>query len=426
MNIHDFFSFISSSPTPYHTIKEMGNRLATYEFEPLDDDEPWDIQPGEKYFYEKDGSFVCFRTPKNKPTRAIIIGSHTDSPCLKLKPTGRKNIHNMITHGVEVYGSPYLSSWIGRDLIIAGKITYLDESGEIEEQLIQLDEFPILIPNIAIHLDRKVNEEGHKIQKQKHLTPILGLNELGQETTSLQVIEKYLKNLFSFQKLLGFDLFAIPTEKPSFIGFENELIASYRIDNLSSAYSALYAIAHAENRDEHLQMAIFWNHEEIGSSTKEGALSPFFEDIFKRITTALGVDEREYFLLKNHSFCFSSDSAHAVHPNYAEKHDEGNPPLLGKGVAIKYNANMRYATTSKGSAIVKKLCMELDLPLQSFVSHSDMPCGSTIGPLFSQTTGIETIDIGIPQLAMHSIRELMAVSDLKDLGQLLKGALQRV
>ncbi|MBI5273459.1 MAG: M18 family aminopeptidase [Chlamydiales bacterium] len=425
MNIDDFLSFLNKSPTAFHAAQEIGNRLALQDFIPLSqENDSWDIAPGGAYFYEKNGSVMCFKTPVGKPQKATILGSHTDSPCLKLKPVGKTSVKNMVSHGVEVYGSPYLTSWMSRDLCISGIIYYLDTDKELQSSLIHLDDLPLIIPNLAIHLDRNVNESGHKIDRQKHLCPILGLSN--EEINSLTFIENILKKQIHFQTLLGFDLFLVPIEKPRLLGYHHELISSYRIDNLSSAYAAMQAMLQSKKQQNTLQMAIFWNHEEIGSGSPEGALSHLAEDLMKQVCMDLSLTEKEYVQLKTKSICVSADAAHAYHPNFTEKYDEGSPPLLGKGIVIKHNANMRYATTAHGSSIIKQLCHTMGLKSQTFVSHSEMPCGSTIGPLFSQVFGIETIDIGIPQLAMHSARELMAVQDEIDLCYLLKGVLENV
>lgn len=416
LNSKDFLLFLQQSPTAFHAAKEITSRLAFHDFEPLEEDN-FSIKLGKRYFLEKNGCVIAFKLPKQSIKQAKILGSHTDSPCLKLKPYGKTST-NMVTHGVEVYGGPYLSTWMSRDLVIAGQVFYIDESDQIQSSLIHLEEAPLIIPNVAIHLDRKVNEEGHKIEKQKHLAPLLGLCE--QEVNSLDYIHSLIEKNLSYKSLLSSDLFLVPIESPRFLGEKQELLASYRIDNLAGVYGALSSLLASQETEHTLQCAIFWNHEEIGSGTDEGALSPLFGDFFDQICGQFSLNKLK---LKQNSLCISIDSAHAFHPNYGEKYDEEHHCLLGKGVAIKYNANMRYATTAKSLSKLKYVAQTCQIPLQAFVSRSDMPCGSTIGPLFAQTTGIETIDIGIAQLAMHSAREVMAIEDQYHLHELLKGIL---
>ncbi len=422
MNVFDYMNFLDHSPTAWHASKEIGNRLANAGFIPLDWDELWQLEKGERYFLEKNGFLMAFALPKETPDRMVVLGSHTDSPALKLKPVGRSSQKNMLSHGIEVYGAPHLSSWLGRDLCLTGIVHYLNDQGKRDSHLVHLTELPVVIPHLAIHLDRNVNENGHKLDRQKHLCPLLTISS--KETNSLDLIEKALHQEVAMKQILGWDLFFVPAEKARLVGFDQQLLASYRIDNLSSVYASLYAMVHAKYAHNILPLALFWNHEEIGSGTAEGALAPFFEDFIKVLAKMYNIEDFDYIKWKQASLCISADASHALHPNYPEKHDESSPPLLGKGIVIKYNANMRYATMGETESFIKLFCHRYHIPYQHFVSHNEMPCGSTIGPLFSHVTGIPTVDIGVPQLGMHSAREVMAVADETYLCQLLKGALE--
>jgi aspartyl aminopeptidase len=234
-----------------------------------------------------------------------------------------------------------------------------------------------------------------------------------------------LRRHLSFHSLLSFELFLVPHEQARFVGIENEMLSSYRIDNLAGAHAALSAIGYLEKPAHHrLQLALFWDNEEIGSRSKEGAASPFLCHILERIAYALKLNPEELLLLKNNSLCVSIDMTHALNPNYSKKYEPHHSPLLGKGIVIKYNADQKYASNALSAAIVVHACQMLNLPYQSYVCRSDLPCGSTVGPLVAQTTGINTVDIGCPQLSMHSIREVMAVKDYLDMVKLLTQLLQ--
>jgi len=277
-----------------------------------------------------------------------------------------------------------------------------------------------MIPQLAIHLDREVNEKGMILNKQEHLCPLVSVSS--QEKN---ILEKLLKNHCSFEKLLSFDLFLVPQEPARFIGLNNEMLASYRIDNLLSAHAALAALVSCKNpSSDQLQMALFWDHEEVGSHSLEGAGSSFLQDILQRISYHLGLDIEELIRMKNNSLCLSIDMAHALNPNYIDKHDPQHQPLLNKGIVIKYNANQKYASDAVSVAPIVHACHNLNLNYQSFVSRSDLPCGSTIGPIMAANLGIDTIDIGCPQLSMHSTRELIACQDYLDLLHLLSYLIQ--
>ncbi|MCI5052970.1 MAG: M18 family aminopeptidase [Simkaniaceae bacterium] len=419
MNQHllELAAFIHASKTSWHAANEIGIHLAMRDFDLLEEDESWQLKAGGTYFLIRGGALIAFRMPQETPSALSIIASHTDSPGLKLKPNPKAPSENMLTLGTEIYGGPYLSTWFSRDLCLAGRVTILNNHDEIVNETICLDDMPCLIPNLAIHLDRDVNNKGHHINKQEHLSPIIGLSD--EKVIAKETLEKMIHRHLFFKELLGFDLFLVPMERPSFLGLNHEMIASYRLDNLLSAHACLHAIEHAEPSKSKIQMAVFWNHEEIGSSTREGADSSFFEDTLRRIVPS----EERRLQIKSQSYCISADVAHAYHPNYPAKYDPDHHPLLGHGIVIKHNANMRYATDSESAAHLVHLCNTLDLPHQNYVTRSDLPCGSTIGPLFSSQTGIRTVDIGSPLLAMHAARELAACKDHEDLCKLLTHSL---
>jgi aspartyl aminopeptidase len=414
----DFKAFLDASPTSWHAVKEIGNRLAIQDFIPLYEEEKWQLERGKKYFIERGGALCAFCVPDAKPKRALILAAHTDSPALKLKPLPAFHKENMLQFGVEVYGSPLLSSWLNRDLTLAGRVVVTNNKGAHEERLVYLDDTTLMIPQLAIHLDREVNEKGLLLNKQEHLCPIVGLAE--ESKNPLESLEKLLRRHLSFRRLLSFELFLVPQEPAHFAGMDNEFLVSYRIDNLTSVHAALSAIGLSTKSSKHvMHMALFWDNEEIGSRTREGAGSPFLTDVLQRIAHCLNIDSEEIMMLKNNSLCVSLDMAHALNPNYPQKYDPQHSPLLGKGIVLKYNADQKYASNALSAAVIIHACQVLKLPYQSFVCRSDMPCGSTVGPIVAGNMGINTVDIGCPQLSMHSIREWMACQDYLDMVRLL-------
>ena len=410
--IEDFRAFLEAAPTAWHTVHEVGNRLALHDFTPLQEEEKWVLEKGKSYFVARGGAIAAFTLPAKAPKKALIIAAHTDSPALKIKPRPEFLKEGMTLFGVEVYGSPMLTSWLNRDLALAGRVFVTNAREEIEERTVFIDDAPLIIPQLAVHLDREINEKGILLNKQQHLSPLVTLEKAD--------LEALLRRHLSFHSLLSFDLLLVPMEPSRFVGAHNELLAAYRIDNLTSVHAATVALSRtAEMPSDALKIAIFWDHEEIGSRTTEGAFSPFFSDLFMRIGHGLNLSHEELFLLKNHSFCVSSDMAHALNPNYIDKHDPQHMPLLGKGIVLKHNADRKYATSGATAAKVIALCHKCTIPCQPFVSRSDIPTGSTVGPIFEQKLGIPTVDIGVPQLSMHSAREVIAWQDYIHLAQFL-------
>lgn len=418
--LKDLLHFLADSPTAWHATLEIGNRLAQQDYTPLDETEKWDLKPGESYFVERGGSICAFIMPKESPKQATILASHTDSPALKLKPHPVFIDEGLPFLRVETYGSPILSTWMNRDLVIAGRLL-LAEGDHVDQQLVLLDHAPVIIPTLAIHLDRDTNEKPKKIDKQHHLCPLLGIHGKHREP------EKIFEELTGVKQddLLGADLYLVPQEGPRLAGIESDLVSSYRLDNLASAHASLLALLGAEKHPKPtVQMAIFWNHEEIGSGTDEGASSPFFIDILKRISLSYKMGEEDFLRMKHSSHFISIDMAHAFHPGYKKKYDKENAPEIGKGIVIKYNANHRYATSGLTAAQIVKLCQKKKIPYQSFASESNLPCGSTVGAITATRTGIQTVDIGLAQFSMHAAREVISTADHLDLCKLLKSLLE--
>jgi aspartyl aminopeptidase len=408
----DFLDFIATAPTSWHAAQEIGKRLTKEGFLPLSEKATWKLEAGKSYFVEREGTLVCaFRIPKQLPTAVIILASHTDSPALKLKPQPDSVSRGIAQLSTELYGGPLLHSWFDRDLAIAGKIE--TDKGS---SLVHLSDCPVIIPQLAIHLDRSLHEKGIMVHKQDHLKAILSLKEP-------ETLETLLKKKFSFSTLYAFDLYLVPTEQASLSGAHQDLIAGYRIDNLSSAYACLEAILLAKPRTEQLQCSIFWDHEEIGSMSSTGAGSLFVDQVLERIGLGLGQNREDFHRLKSNALILSADVAHAWNPNFAEKYDPQNSPLMGQGVILKFNASRKYASDATSIASLCKIAEKQNIPLQRAANRSDIPSGSTVGPIMSANTGIPTIDLGVGCWAMHSTREIIATSDQQDLSRLLKAAL---
>ncbi len=414
----DFLNFLKKSPTVFHAAEEIIHRLKQSGFSPLHEEDKWELRPGHGYFVERGGSLVAaFRMPKKNITSSILLATHIDSPCLKLKPKSvllNQKIGQLTT---EVYGAPLLHTWLDRDLAIAGKITFLNKKNEIESKTILLSEHPVIIPSLAIHLDRSIGEKGILVHKQDHLKAYFSLN--GAEDDLLNTIKKHTE----YKKLISFDLFLTPLEEPSLIGFHQEMVAAYRLDNLTSAFAAIHAICHAKPSKNSLSLAFFWDHEEIGSISSRGADSIFATDLLERIRIASGMEREELYRMKARSLCLSSDLSHGYHPNFAEKYDPQNAPFLGRGIVLKFNANQKYATEQKGAAAILLLAEKHKIQVQPFASRSDIPSGSTVGSMMAAMTGIATVDLGISAWAMHSIRETISLQDEMDLCTLFEKAL---
>jgi aspartyl aminopeptidase len=408
----DFFDFIGASPTAWHAVKEISKRLNKAGFTALHEREPWKLEAGKSYFVEREGTLLCaFRLPKHKPNGAVILASHTDSPALKIKPQPDSVSRDISQIGTEVYGGPLLHSWLDRDLAIAGKIE--TDKGS---HLVYLHDHPVIIPQLAIHLDRSIHEKGILVHKQDHLKAILSIKK--KET-----LEGLLKKHVSFKTLYAFDLFLVPTEKASLAGAQRDLIAGYRIDNLSSAHACLEALIKAKTHQSHVQCAVFWDHEEIGSMSATGADSHFIDQVLERIGIGLGTSREDFHRLKSGSIILSCDVAQGWNPNYADRYDPQNSSFLGQGVALKFNAGHKYASGATSAAALCKLAKKLKINIQQSANRSDVPSGSTVGPHMAANTGISTLDLGVSCWAMHSTREIIAASDQQDLGRLLKAAL---
>lgn len=405
-----FFKFLQQCPTPFHTTEFLCNSLKLAGFKPLLEKDEWNVKNDTGYYCTRDdGSIIGFKigndSEKSLPWR--MTGAHTDSPSLQIKPNPvREDTHSLNQLCVEVYGGPLLSTWFDRDLGIGGRVVLLSKDGTLLTRTVDFKRAMAIIPSLAIHLDRNVNKE-HTVEKQKHLYPLF-CQSMKKGMSFDKIILEQLKTEYPdlvIKELLDFDLFCYDTQPPAFIGLNNDFIAASRLDNLVSCFICLQALLQKNSTGNCL--LICSNHEEIGSSSVAGAKGNFLSAVLERLLPEVSLRHR----LMNDSYFLSLDNAHAVHPNFTEKHDPQHLPLLNHGPVIKYNSNQRYATTSKSAGFYKTLSSEVDVPIQTFVMNNDMPCGSTIGPIAATTLGVQTVDIGVPSLAMHSIRETTGSKD---------------
>lgn len=412
------FDFLEASPTPFHAIEELEKNFNANGFIKLHENESWSLEKGKSYYVARQqGAMVAFTLgEKEDETDGFrIITAHSDSPCLQVKPTPNYDKKGYSQLGVEVYGGSLLAPWFDRDLTLAGRVCCKLEDGSLQVFLVNFKRPLLTIPSIAIHLNRDANTS-NSINKQKDLPPIMGLVNGDNKTDLTRLLIDYVDSNFEVGKINqihSFDLFCVDTQKPSFLGTNNEFISAARLDNLLSAHSCMNAIIRTSK--EKNSLFYIANHEENGSMSSTGAQGSFINSVLERI---IPNNENRQISYSN-SLLISVDNAHATHPNASDTMDPCHDIELNKGVVIKVNANQRYTTNSISSAIYKEICVEAGVTSQEFVMRSDMPCGSTIGPLTAARLGVQALDIGAPTLGMHSIRELTGDKDPEMLFQTL-------
>ena len=410
--VNGLIDFIKNSPTPFHAVEIMAQVLEHDGFTRLDEADQWSInngqQEGRYYVIRNDSSIIAFQLNQPLADNGMrMVGAHTDSPCLKVKPNPEIINNNYLQLGVEVYGGALLNPWFDRDLSLAGRVSYLDESGAIGNQLINLEKPIATIPSLAIHLDKEANEN-RSINKQLHLPPILmKMPEVDAEGSGKADFKDILLKIINAEietgeavRVLDYELSFYDVQPPAVIGLHDDFIASARLDNLLSCYTGLMAMINDDGKQNTLLVCT--DHEEVGSKSAAGAHGSFLTSVLDRLSES---DENTARMIAN-SVMISADNAHGIHPNYADKHDENHGPILNDGPVLKVNANQRYASNSQTGALFKHLCELADVPVQPFVVRSDMACGSTIGPITASEIGVKTVDVGVPTFAMHSIREL--------------------
>lgn len=408
---NDLLAYIDASPTPYHAVAETARRLEAAGYDELAEGDAWSVEPGGRHYVTRSGgSIVAFQVGRAPLAQAgaRVIGAHTDSPNLRVKPkpdrTGR-GMHQIV---MEPYGGVLLYTWLDRDLALAGRVVVRDGQGGQRTHRVRFDEPLLRVPSLAIHLDRNVNVEGLKLNAQQHMNPLIGLEG------SAALVELLAQALtdegasVSAEDVLAWDLMAYDLTPATRSGIDGAFIHAPRLDNLASCHAGLRALLGVESEADHTRVIAFWDHEEVGSSTASGAGSPFLADVLMR----LAGDPVSFQQAVSRSALVSADMAHAVHPNHPEMHEPLHMPLLGAGPVIKTNTNQRYATDAETRALFLRCCEVVGAPVQHFVNRSDLACGSTIGPISATRLGIPTVDVGNPMLSMHSVREMCATDDV--------------
>jgi aspartyl aminopeptidase len=412
----DLLDFLRTSPTPFHAVAEGQRRLSAAGFTSLDETARWDqLAPGAYQVTTTGTNLFAFILPEHR-TQFRIIGAHTDSPNLRLKPNPEYTTEGYAQLGVEVYGGALLNSWLDRDLGIAGRVLVRGERGAIASKLVCIDRPVLRIPQLAIHLDREVNDKGLILNRQEHLAPIFGLASSGPGPLAALVADAAG---VAADQIVGTELMLFDLSAPTLGGPANEFIFSARLDNLAMCHAALTAMIRAP-RPTAISVIALFDHEEVGSASVAGAGSAVLPRLLERLLP----DREAFHQACARSSCISADMAHAVHPNYASRHEPRHKPQLNGGPVIKTNSQQRYATTATTAAMFAALCGEEGVPVQHYAHRTDLPCGSTIGPITSTLLGIATVDVGNPMLSMHSARELAGSRDPELMTRVLARYLQ--
>ncbi|HEY8984807.1 MAG TPA: M18 family aminopeptidase [Streptomyces sp.] len=405
----DLKSFLTASPTPYHAVATAADRLEKAGFRQLSETDAWDDARGGVYVL-RGGAIVAWYVPEGASahTPFRIVGAHTDSPNLRVKPLPDAGAHGWRQVAVEIYGGPLLNSWLDRDLGIAGRLTLRDGS----TRLVNVSRPLLRVPQLAIHLDRSVTSEGLKLDKQRHLQPVWGLGDV-REGDLISFLEE--ETGLAAGEVTGWDLMTHSVEPPAYLGRDEEFLAGPRMDNLLSVHAATAALAavatHVGDELPYIPVFVAFDHEENGSQSDTGADGPLLGGVLERSVFARGGSYEDRARAFAGTVCLSSDTGHAVHPNYAERHDPTHHPRVNGGPILKVNVNNRYATDGSGRAVFAAACEKAGVPFQSFVSNNSMPCGTTIGPITAARHGIRTVDIGAAILSMHSAREMCGADD---------------
>ena len=413
----DLLDFLAASPTPFHAVQQMEIRLSQAGFVVLREADDWTLDAGGRYCVIRNSSSIVAFTLGEKSILdqgLRMVGAHTDSPCLKVKPQPELFKKGYFQLGVEVYGGALLNPWFDRDLSLAGRVSFRDTLGNIGSVLIDFKRAIATIPSLAIHLDREANS-ARSINAQTDIPPVVMQTNDKQTSFRELLLTQIRQEHPSCEacKVLDYELSFYDAQPAAIIGLQNEFIASARLDNLLSCYIGLQAIL-ADSTE--YRVLVCNDHEEIGSQSAAGAQGPMLRSVISRLLA----NEKEFTRTIDRSMMISVDNAHGVHPNFSDRHDANHGPVLNGGPVIKMNANQRYATNSETSSLFRHWCESVDEPVQAFVVRTDMGCGSTIGPITASEIGVKTLDIGVPTFAMHSIRELAGSSDAYSLYKVLE------
>lgn len=428
---------LARSPTPYHAVERSVELLSEAGYVELDEAEPLPDEPGGR-FLVRGGSLIAWW--QSSAPGFLIVGAHTDSPNLRVRTRPDVTSGGFAQVGMEIYGGALLNSWLDRDLGLAGRVSIDAGSGGIESRLYCDDEPILRIPQLAIHLDRDIRDKGLKLDPQSHLTPLWALEpkERGRKAAGGDpapggdaepgALRTHVAAGLGVapSQILSWDLMAFDTQAPAVVGRDRDLFASGRIDNLVSAFCGVRALIEVGSAElPRIPVLVLYDHEEIGSETATGAAGPLLAATIERIASAGGNDRPAHLAALANSLVISADGAHATHPNYVERHEPSHHIALNAGVVVKRNANQRYATDATSEAFVVAAAGDAGVPLQYYIHRNDLPCGSTIGPITAARLGVPTVDLGAPQLAMHSARETAGLADLEHLRDLLVAAWRR-
>ncbi len=411
--------YLQASPTPFHATVELAKQLVEAGFTELREGDSWQLKPGGRYWFTRNESSIIafvYGTDPLLETGIRMVGAHTDSPCLKVKPQPDLKRQGYAQLGVEVYGGALLAPWFDRVLSLAGRVTYRGGDGRLASTLIDFKAPVAVVPSLAIHLDRGANRQ-RSINPQKEVLPLLlQLEGDAKDPEFRDLLKQQLARQYpnlEVAAVLDYEISLYDIQAPALIGLQQDFIASARLDNLLSCFVGLKSLLNADSKVSSLLVCN--DHEEVGSASSCGAKGPMLQHFLERLLPE--VDTRVRVL--DRSMMISADNAHAVHPNFSDRHDENHGPMLNRGPVIKVNANQRYATSSVTSALFRDLCEQSSVPVQTFASRSDQECGSTIGPVTAAEVGVKTLDVGVPTFAMHSIRELAGSRDACYLHQVL-------
>ncbi|MFE5211271.1 M18 family aminopeptidase [Streptomyces sp. NPDC056600] len=404
----DLMTYLAASPSPYHAVANAAAKLREAGFRELSETDAWDASAGGRYVI-RGGALIAWFVPEGAAphTPFRIVGAHTDSPNLRVKPLPDTGSQGWRQVAVEIYGGPLLNSWLDRDLGLAGRLTLRDGS----TRLVNVDRPLLRVPQLAIHMDRSVHTDGLKLDQQRHMQPVWGLGDDVAEGDLIAFVEDEAG--LERGSVAGWDLMTHSVEAPAYLGRDRELLAGPRMDNLLSVHAGTAALAAVAAVDDlpYIPVLAAFDHEETGSQSDTGADGPLLGTVLERSVLARGGSLEDRARALAGTVCLSSDTGHSVHPNYAERHDPTHHPRAGGGPILKVNVNNRYATDGSGRAVFVDACERAGVPFQSFVSNNSMPCGTTIGPITAARHGIRTVDIGVAILSMHSARELCAADD---------------
>lgn len=419
----EVIEFIDESPSTYHVVKNCSDILDENGFERIMPREKWEIKKGGKYFLKKSSStIIAFTVGEDFDVKNgfKIFGAHTDSPCFRIKPSPEIVTENVVRLNTEVYGGPILSTWFDRPLSIAGRVIVKGENSFFPRTVkIKIDEPLLTIPNLAIHQNREVNN-GVKIDKQNDVLPVISLINKNFEREGY--LERVILEKTGIKKedVIDFDLYLYATEKGCLLGANEEFMSSPKIDNLASVYTGLIGLLEAEENQDRINIFVAFDNEEIGSATKQGADSNYLLNTLERISLALGLSRGDFLQMLESSYILSADAAHAAHPAHLGKTDPTNRGKINEGISIKISAKQKYTSDGYSIAVIKQLIEGTEIQIQPFVNESNELGGSTIGPISSTHLDIDGVDLGVPMLAMHSVRELCGIFDVFYLKELAK------